>query len=202
MRRPAIYELGGKANLAEVLELAGGVLPSGALRHIDVERVVAHESRTMLRLDLPEGNDPKAVDKALEDFNVQADDKIRISPILSYSEKTIYLDGHVFHPGKYPYKDGMTVTDLIHSYNDLLPEPSRRHAEIIRLQPPDYSPVVLTFNLGDALDGQNKNLLLKPFDTVRVFGRYDFEDPPIVSVSGEVRDPGDHMAAPIFPRMF
>ena len=193
VRRPAIYELGGKANLAEVLELAGGVLPSGALRHIDVERVVAHESRTMLRLDLPEGNDPKAVDKALEDFNVQGDDKIRISPILSYSEKTIYLDGHVFHPGKYPYKDGMTVTDLIHSYNDLLPEPSRRHAEIIRLQPPDYSPVVLTFNLGDALDGQNKNLLLKPFDTVRVFGRYDFEDPPIVSVSGEVRDPGDHM---------
>src|SRR6185369_8013233 len=193
VRRPAIYELGGKANLAEVLELAGGVLPSGALRHIDVERVVAHESRTMLRLDLPEGNDPKAVDKALEDFNVQGDDKIRISPILSYSEKTIYLDGHVFHPGKYPYKDGMTVTDLIHSYNDLLPEPSRRHAEIIRLQPPDYSPVVLTFNLGDALDGQNKNLLLKPFDTVRVFGRYDFEDPPIVSLSGEVRDPGDHM---------
>lgn len=193
VRRPAIYELGGKANLAEVLELAGGVLPSGALRHIDVERVVAHESRTMLRLDLPEGNDPKAVDKALEDFNVQGDDKIRISPILSYSEKTIYLDGHVFHPGKYPYNDGMTVTDLIHSYNDLLPEPSRRHAEIIRLQPPDYTPVVLTFNLGDALDGQNKNLLLKPFDTVRVFGRYDFEDPPIVSVSGEVRDPGDHM---------
>ena len=87
----------------------------------------------------------------------------------------------------------MTVTDLIHSYNDLLPEPSRRHAEIIRLQPPDYTPVVLTFNLGDALDGQNKNLLLKPFDTVRVFGRYDFEDPPIVSVSGEVRDPGDHV---------
>ncbi len=193
VRRPAIYELDGKANLAEVLELAGGVLPSGALRHIDVERVMAHESRTMLRLDLPEGNDPKAVDKALEDFNVQGDDKIRISPILSYSEKTIYLDGHVFRPGKYPYKEGMTVTDLIHSYNDLLPEPSRRHAEIIRLQPPDYTPVVLTFNLGDALDGQNKNLLLKPFDTVRVFGRYDFEDPPIVSVSGEVRDPGDHV---------
>ncbi|MGH9551518.1 MAG: SLBB domain-containing protein, partial [Terriglobales bacterium] len=154
---------------------------------------MAHESRTMLRLDLPEGNDPKAVDKALEDFNVQGDDKIRISPILSYSDKTIYLDGHVFHPGKYPYEEGMTVTDLIHSYSDLLPEPSRRHAEIIRLQPPDYTPMVLTFNLGDALDGQNKNLLLKPFDTVRVFGRYDFEDPPIVSVSGEVRDPGDHM---------
>lgn len=192
VRRPAIYELTGKANLAEVLELAGGVLPSGALRHIDVERLVAHEKRTMLRLDLPETNDVQAVSKALQDFQVEGEDKIRISPIFSYTDKTIYLDGHVFHPGKYPYKDGMTVTDLIQS-NDLLPEPSRRHAEIIRLQPPDFTPAVLAFNLGDVLDGNNKSLALKPFDTVRIFGRYDFEDPPVVSVSGEVRDPGDHV---------
>jgi len=193
VRRPAIYELSDKASLADVLELAGGVLPSGALRHIDVERLVAHEKRTMLRLDLPETRDQQAVNKALEEFQVQGEDKIRISPIIAYSDKTIYLDGHVFHPGKYPYRDGMTIGDLVHSYNDLLPEPSRRHAEIIRLQPPDYTPVVLAFNLGDVLDGNNKNLPLKPFDTVRIFGRYDFEDPPVVSVSGEVRDPGDHV---------
>jgi len=47
--------------------------------------------------------------------------------------------------------------------------------------------------LGDALAGKNQNLSLKPFDTVRVFGRFDFEDPPIVTVTGEVRDPGDHI---------
>ena len=39
VRRPAIYEINGEKNLAEALELAGGVLPSGTLRHIDVERV-------------------------------------------------------------------------------------------------------------------------------------------------------------------
>ncbi len=192
VRRPAIYELEGKSNLAEVLELAGGVLPSGALRHIDVERVVAHENRTMLRLDLPETNDVQAVNQALQDFQVEGEDKIDISPIVSYSDRTIYLDGHVFRPGKYPYKDGMTVSDLVQA-NQLLPEPSRRHAEIIRLQPPDFTPVVLAFNLGEVLDGNNKKLALKPFDTVRIFGRYDFEDPPVVSVSGEVRDPGDHV---------
>ncbi len=193
VRRPAIYELNGESSLSEALELAGGVLPSGALRHIDVERLVAHEKRTMLQVDLPETNDQKVVDKALDEFKVQGEDKIRISPIVAYSDKTIYLDGHVFHPGKYPYKDGMTVPDVIHSYEDLLPEPSRRHAEIIRLQAPDYTPVVLAFNLGDALDGKNKDLVLKPFDTIRVFGRYDFEDPPAISVNGEVRDPGDHI---------
>ena len=190
---PAIYELGNEKSLAEALELAGGVLTSGTFRHIEVERVIAHESHTMLQIDMPESNDAQAVNKTLDDFKVQDGDKVRISPILPYSDKTVYLDGHVFHPGKYAYREGMKLTDLIHSYNDLLPEPSRLHAEIIRLQAPDYTPSVLAFNLGDAMEGKEPDLVLKPFDTVRVFGRYDFEDPPVVTVGGEVRDPGDHV---------
>ncbi len=39
VRRPAVYELNGEKSLAQVLQLAGGVLPSGTLRHVDVERV-------------------------------------------------------------------------------------------------------------------------------------------------------------------
>lgn len=193
VRRPAIYELDQEKNLAEALELAGGVLPSGTLRHVDVERMVAHEKRTMLRLDLPETNDVQAVNKALEEFQVQDGDQIRISPILPYSDKTVYLDGHVFRPGKYPYRDGMKVTDVIRSYSELLPEPSARHAEIIRLQPPDYTPQVFAFNLAAAMEGKEQNVALKPFDTIRIFGRYDFEDQPLVTVTGEVRQPGDHV---------
>ncbi len=193
VRRPAIYELNGEASLAAVLELAGGVLPTGTLRHVDVERVEDHESRTMLRLDIPETNNEAQVNQALQDFKIQDGDKIRITPILPYADKTVYLDGYVSRPGKFAYRDGMKVTDLIGSYKDLLPEPSTTHAEIIRLSQPDYTPVVIAFNLGSALDGQDQDLVLKPFDTVRVFSKYDFEDMPLITVTGEVRDPGDHM---------
>jgi protein involved in polysaccharide export with SLBB domain len=193
VRRPAIYELHGEKNLAEVLELAGGVLPSGTLRHVDVERVENHEGRTMLRLDIPETDSDASVTQAIENFAVQDGDKIKITPILPYADKTVYLDGHVSRPGKFAYREGMKVTDLIKSYKDLLPEPSTSHAEIIRLSQPDYTPVVLAFNLGDALAGQDQDLVLKPFDTVRIFGKYDFEDQPVITISGEVRDPGDHL---------
>jgi len=193
VRRPGIYELAGEKNLSEVLELAGGVLPSGTLRHVDVERVQAHENRTMLRVDMPETDNNASVTAALDSFSVQDGDDIKISPILPFADKTVYLDGHVFRPGKYAYRDGMTVTDLIRSYRDLLPEPYKQHAEIIRLSGPDLKPEIISFNLGDALTGKNDNLALKPFDTVRVFGRFDFEDAPIVTVTGEVRDPGDHI---------
>jgi len=193
VRRPAIYELHGEKNLAEVLELAGGVLTSGTLRHADVERVQAHESRTMLRLDIPENNNQESVAKALEDFAVQDGDKIKISPILPYADKTVYLEGHVFRPGKYAFREGMLITDLIKSYNDLLPEPSKLHAELVRLNPPDFTPQVIAFNLDDALNAKEQPVALKPFDTVRVFSRFDFEDPPVITVAGEVRDPGDHL---------
>jgi len=193
VRRPAIYEIHSEKNLAEVLELAGGVLTSGTLRHVDVERVQAHESRTMLRLDIPENNNAQDVAKALDDFKVQDGDKIKISPILPYADKTVYLEGHVFRPGKYAFSDGMTVTDLIKSYNDVLPEPSKIHAEIVRLNPPDFTPQVIAFNLDEALGAKDHSVSLKPFDTVRVFSRFDFEDPPVITVAGEVRDPGDHL---------
>ena len=193
VRRPAIYEIDGEKNLAQVLELAGGVLQSGTLRHVDVERVEAHLSRTMLRLDVPENNNQESVSKALEDFQIQDGDKIKISPILPYADKTVYLDGHVLRPGKFAYREGMKINDIIQSYSDLLPEPSERHAEIIRLNPPDYTPSVLAFNLHDALSGKGLDLPLKPFDTIRVFGRYDFEDPPLITIDGAVRDPGDHV---------
>jgi len=193
VQRPAMYELRGEKTLAEVLELSGGVLPSGTLRHIDVERLEAHESRTMLALDVPENNNQERVNQALQEFKIQDGDKVKISPIVSFADKAVFLDGHVFRPGKYAYREGMKVTDLIRSYKDLLPEPYNRHAEIIRLNGPDYSPVVMAFNLGDAMAGKSPDLILKPFDTVRVFSRYDFEDPPKITVTGEVRDPGDHV---------
>jgi protein involved in polysaccharide export with SLBB domain len=193
VRRPAIYELNGETSLAAVLELAGGVLPSGTLRHVDVERLQAHESRTMLALDVPETNNEEVVTKALEDFKIQDGDKVKISPIVAFADKAVYLDGHVYRPGKYAYHEGMKVADLIKSYKDVLPEPYKAHAEIIRLNLPDYTPQVLAFNLEDALAGKDPELVLKPFDTIRVFGRFDFEDAPVITVTGAVRDPGDHV---------
>jgi protein involved in polysaccharide export with SLBB domain len=117
-------------------------------------------------------------------------DKVKISPIIAFADNTVFVDGHVFRPGKYAYRDGMKISDLIRP-SDLLPEPYKAHAEIIRLKMPDYAPEVVAFDLDGALNGKN-DVVLRPHDTVRIFGRYDFEDPPVVSITGEVRDPGEH----------
>ena len=217
VRRPGVYELLDENSLADVLALAGGILPTGALRHVEVQRVEAHEKRTMLTLDLTSNvpassvvasnlvasNDPSStvlasgtnhsdVDQQMQAFRVQDGDQIHIFPIAAYNEDAIYLEGHVLRPGRYSFKPGMKLTDLISSYSDLLPEPAPNYAEIVRLNAPDFHPSVESFDISAALSNPATSPTLHRLDTVRIFGRYDFEKPPDVSVGGEVRAPGDY----------
>jgi protein involved in polysaccharide export with SLBB domain len=187
VRRPAIYELYGETKLPEVLDLAGGLLVAAAMREIKVERIEAHENRITLSVHVPEGGAEPALRASIESFKVQDGDRVVVAPILPYSERTIYVDGHVIRPGKVPYRDNMSLNDVIRSYQDLLPEPADR-AEIIRLRPPDYRPETIDFSLSEVLIG-NDPIQLQVFDTIRIFGRYEI-DPPKVAVQGEVVRPG------------
>ncbi len=187
VRRPAVYELRGATALSEVLELAGGTLVSASLQQVLVERIEAHQRRITLAIALP--SEAQALSTALREFAVQDGDRVTIAPILPYSEQTVYLEGHAFRPGKYPYRPGMQISDLLASYQDLLPEPAE-HAEIVRLVPPDYHPETIEVRLSEVLGGADP-IALQPFDTVRVFGRYEL-DPPKVFIYGEVLRPGEY----------
>lgn len=191
VRRPGIYELLDESSLAETLALAGGILPTAALRHVEVQRVEAHEKRTMVSLNVSE-QDNKAETPQLAAFTVRDGDKIHVFPIAPYNEDAIYLQGHVLRPGRYAYKPGMKVTDLISTYADLLPEPAPHYAEIVRLTPPDFRPTVESFDLSAALSNPSSAPSLNRLDTVRIFSRYDFERPPSVFVGGEVHSPGNY----------
>lgn len=192
VRRPAVYELHGEKTLAEVLELAGGILPAATLRHIEVQRLEAHEKRSMLALNLSPNGDSDAVKKQLDSFLIHDGDEVHIFPIAPYNEDAIYVQGHVLRPGRYSYKLGMKLSDLIASYKDLLPEPAAHYAEIVRLNAPDFHPSVESFDLSAALADPASAPKLQPLDTVRIFSRYDFEPAPEVWVGGEVRIPGKY----------
>lgn len=189
VRRPAIYELREEKTLADVLALAGGILPAATLRHVEVQRLEAHEKRTMLSLDLSLDDGTTG---ELAAFKIKDGDEIHIFPIAPYNQDTIYLQGHVLRPGKYSYTEGMKLTDIITSYKDLLPEPAAHYGEIIRLNPPDFRPTVVSFDLSAALKDPSTAPALQPLDTLRVFSRFDFEPAPVVSVNGEVRYPGTY----------
>ncbi len=188
VKRPAIYELkGGNSTLADVLEEAGDATVAAAFNHITVERIQPNQQRETLSLAIPSPITPQSTLQAISSFHVNDGDRIHIAPILPYSERVIYVQGHVVRPGKYPYHDGMQVSDVIRTYQDLLPEPASK-GDIVRLVPPDLHPETIQFDIADLLIG-NSHLALQPYDTIRVLGRYEI-DSPLVTIRGEVLRPG------------
>jgi protein involved in polysaccharide export with SLBB domain len=182
VKRPAVYELKAETNLAALLEDAGGITVAASLEHISVERIDANLHRETISIGSL-AKDPKT----LSGFEVKDGDRIHVAPIAPYSERIVYLEGHVVRPGRHPYHDGMRLNELLQSYQDLLPEPAAQ-GEIVRLVPPDLHVQTIDFNVPDVMIG-NGDLSLQPFDTVRVLGRYDM-DAPKVEIRGEVLRPG------------
>jgi len=179
VKRPAIYELKGEATLKDVLDNAGGVTVAAALDHITIERIDPNRQRETVSL----------APSSIASFAVKDGDRVHVAPILPYSERAIYVEGHVVRPGKFSYRDGMQLSDVIRSYQDLLPEPAAK-GDIIRLVAPDFHPETIQFDLADALIG-NTLVTLQPFDTIRILGRYEV-DAPQVAIRGEVLRPGSY----------
>ncbi len=190
VKRPAIYEVkAGETSLAALLNDAGGFTVAASLGHIRIERIDPNHQRETVTLNLAGEQSPQADRNAIDVFQVQDGDRIRVEPILPYSERAVYLEGHVARPGRLPYMDGMRLGDVLHSYRDILPEPAA-HGEIVRLVPPDLHAETIDFDVPDVLIG-NGNLALQPFDTIRIFGRYEV-DAPKATILGEIQRPGSY----------
>lgn len=184
VKRPAIYELRTDTTLGALLEDAGGLTVAASLEHIAIERINPNQNRETISIGSP-GQD----EKTLSAFELKDGDRIHVAPIAPYSERVIYVEGHVVRPGRHPYRDGMRLSEVIGSYQDLLPEPASM-GEIVRLVPPDLHVRTIEFNLADALIG-NGDIALRPFDTIRILGRYE-ADAPRVEIRGEVLRPGSY----------
>ena len=189
VRRPAIYELNGEKILEQVLDLAGGIIPTAYLQKVQIERVEAHQKHTVLDLDLGQGFAPHA---AATQFPIQDRDLIKIAPI-SENSGYVVLEGYVSRPGQYQFTPGMHLSDLIVPYDNLLPEYYPGMAQVVRMAPPEYSPEIITVNLGKALSGDpGNNIALAEYDKVRLFSVNEMEEVPEVIVGGAVLKPGNY----------
>ncbi|MEJ2700471.1 MAG: polysaccharide export protein, partial [Desulfuromonadales bacterium] len=183
VRHPGIFELKDGETLRNVLHMAGGVTSTAYLKRIQVERVVAHQKKVALDVDLSGlGQKEKSAPVTLQDR-----DLVEVSPISPVSTSYVILKGYAARPGRYQFLDGMHLSDLILPYENLLPETFRGMAEVLRLQPPDYLPQKITIDLGKALAGDpSQNIELKKFDEAQLFSSSQMAELAQVQVTGAV----------------
>jgi len=190
VRRPAIYELKGHESVGDVIALAGGVLPTGYLQNVQIERVVGHQRRVMVSFSLDSQHESSRRNLGMP---VRDGDVVKIYPVYQELRQVVYLKGHVKYPREYELKPGMRIRDILHSYEDLLPEAYLRQAEIIRLVPPDFHRETISFDLGALLSGdRSQNLKLEDQDRIVIFSREEKEELPTVTIDGAVQKPGTY----------
>jgi len=143
-------ELRDEKTLASVLELAGGLLPAAALRHIEVQRMVAHDKQTMLswifRRLKRRGSDEENWSPLKSTMAIgSGSSRLCLTTRTRFTWKVMsYGRGGIL-------RADMRVTDVLSSYKDLLPEPAGLTPKFVRLNPPDFHPSVESFDLGNAL---------------------------------------------------
>ncbi len=186
IKRPAIYELKGKSNLLELFEMAGGLIPSAYTQQIQVERIEKNEREIVIDI-----NDKDLIKS--KDIMLQDGDLVKVFPIVDIDVNAIFLSGNIKRPGKYEYKPGMRIKDLIGSTKDLLKETYLEYALIKRQLLPELKEELIPFNLGKLLiDGDtSSNIVLAPQDRIYIFSKWLFRDTPYITVKGEVRKEGN-----------
>jgi polysaccharide biosynthesis/export protein len=182
VKRPAIYEIDPQQSVEELIALAGGLLPSAHLDRALIERV-EKGSRTALDFSL----------KTSADTKLQDGDLVRIFAVPEREENVVFLEGNVLHPGMRSHREGMRLSDLISSSDELLPESYFEYGLIEREDALSREPGYLSFDLGAVLSAKvAADLTLEPRDRVFVFHRGHFREIPKVIVMGEVRSPGEY----------
>ncbi|MBI5141439.1 MAG: SLBB domain-containing protein [Nitrospirae bacterium] len=205
VRRPAIYELNGEKTVGEALKIAGGLLPTSYPQVTQLERINERRERELVDIDI--------TGESGRDTTLRNGDTIRVYSVLEKMDNVVLLAGRVHRPGGYQWHEGMRLTDLIRTVDDLLPETDMKYVLIKRELMPDRKVVALSSMIGEALrdPSSRENLSLMPRDEVMVFGLSDdrqelvrpfierlqrqagFGQPePVVSIEGNVRHPGEY----------
>jgi polysaccharide export outer membrane protein len=209
VRRPAIYETKGEKTVAQAIELAGGMLPDADRKFVQVERIMPDRLRQMLNVDLML---PRSAAMGLVNG-----DKVLVQQIRPTLENSVTLSGYVFRPGKFEYRAGLRLTDILGNFDELRPDADAHYIMIRRVVPPEERITVVSADLPKALAtrGSTADPELQPRDEIMVFdlsaSRERILEPilrtlelqatpdqpeQIVSIDGRVKAPGRYPLEP------
>jgi protein involved in polysaccharide export with SLBB domain len=104
VRNPAIYELQTDESLAGLLANAGGASSIAAEARVSIERIDNHSDRHAMEV----AYDPAGLATRLADG-----DLVHVFSISPEYKETVTLRGNTLNPGRFAWRPGMRITDLI-----------------------------------------------------------------------------------------
>jgi protein involved in polysaccharide export with SLBB domain len=209
VQRPAIYEIKGNTSVDDIIRLAGGLTTEADSSRVALVRVNANRERIVVDVPLDAASGRSEL--------LHNGDSLRILRLRPTLDRGVTVEGHVFRPGPVAWREGMRLTDVLGSVDELKPNADLNYVLIRRELPPDRRISVLSADLAAALrqPSSPENVELKPRDRIVVFdfesGRTQLMQPlleelrrqatisrpsEIVRVDGRVKVRGDYPLEP------
>lgn len=184
--------------LEEALRRAGGLQPDAYLGTVHVSRLRPDSTRVQLRAMLLD-----TTGATLEPMLLQGDDEITVYSRTSFRpERHVVIGGAVQEGGRFPWREGMTLRDLVLQAGGLTEGAYLREAEIARL-PDEPSKRLTAVTIRVPLDSgylfsmvsgaaapPRDDILIEPYDNVLILRDPTWREPRSVWITGEVLFPG------------
>ncbi len=195
VNRPGIYELDSTERLSELIEMAGGFLPTAEKRRIRIERISPENKKIIENIEFEDQN---TFNRLSKNTKIENGDLVTATEISPYLYNYVEIKGNVNNEGTYQLKDGMTVLDLLEEAGGVRKGTYMERAEILRFSGTEF-PEIIEFNLEKLLEGNlTENIKLEEWDKLRVFTEKEIEEKFYVTIYGEVEKPGQYI---LYPKM-
>lgn len=205
---PGSLGLAPGMKLSDALRVAGGVKPDVYLGQVLISRTLPDSSRIQLRATLRD-----TTGAVINDIPLLEDDDIRVFSTSEFRPtRYVAINGAVRKSGQFPYREGMTVRDLVLLAGGLDQSAYLNEAEIARLPLNRAGGVTATtfrvpldssyiFERGPegkylgppglpASSGPNPEVTVSPYDNVLILRQPNWELQRTAVIAGEVRYPG------------
>ena len=194
--------------LSDALHLAGGLRPDVYLGEVLVSRTQPDSTHIQLRAMLRDISGA-----VINDIALQEDDDIRVFSVSEFRPtRYVAINGAVRKSGQFPYREGMTIRDLVLLAGGLDQSAYLNEAEVARL-PEDRTGGVTARTFRVPLDssyvfergpdgkylgppglpapsGPNPDVIVIPYDNVLIMRQPNWELQRTAVIAGEVRYPG------------
>ncbi len=156
---PGIYEIKQGEKLDNIVKFAGGLLPATQKTEITLigyDFNSQQRSAENLKWD------------AAKSRVLQSGDSVHFRELYNTAENIVTLQGNVKHPTTYAYKEGMKLSDILKSEDELLEETFINQAVIRRISGKENKIETIPIFLNEFFAGMN-DPILQPQDIINVY---------------------------------
>lgn len=156
---PGIYEFKDGENLQNIVSFAGGFLPATQVSELTL---TGFDTQTKQRLAKNVSwNDAK-------NTKLTSGDSVEFRELYNTAENIVTIQGNVKHPATYAYKEGMRLSDILKSEDELLEETFINQAVIRRVTGANNQIETIPVFLKEFFAGMN-DPVLKPKDVISIY---------------------------------